>query len=192
MRAKELSKFELVTIAVGELGGRGGYIDREDIALAVQELAPGRFSWKKYTERIDLSIVETALRDAKKPKNGALLVSDKKGGWMLSPAGLEWYRSRSGLEPVEGTGRGRKGSVADNLELERVRLRTTQAFEKLARGQLMEITLQEFREFVRINEYFQTKARQRRFNIIDNAVAESEDLRELWSFLMTRFRQEFE
>ena len=87
------SNYEIVVIAVALLGGESEVIDREDVAVKVSSLAPGRFSWRKYPDQIDLDSVGVALRDAKKSKNGALLVGDNTSGWMLSRNGVKWITS---------------------------------------------------------------------------------------------------
>ena len=89
MQKVEFSKPELVTIAVALLGGDTTHIDREDVALKVNDIAPGQFNWRKYPERIDLDAVGGQLRNAKKPQKGGLVVGNNTKGWMLSPAGLK-------------------------------------------------------------------------------------------------------
>ena len=51
MQKVEFSKPELVTIAVALLGGDTMYVDCEDVALKVNDIAPGQFNWRKYPER---------------------------------------------------------------------------------------------------------------------------------------------
>ena len=65
MQKVEFSKPELVTIAVALLDGDTAYVDCEDVALKVNDIAPGRFNWRKYPAHIDLSTVSFALQDAK-------------------------------------------------------------------------------------------------------------------------------
>jgi len=191
MRSDDLSNPELVTIAVAILDGDVEYVGREDIAITVNDIAPGRFNWRKYPERIDLNAVGTALRDAKKPKNGALLVGDNARGWMLSPAGLKRIRALD-----IGTGQDvpsikyRKDSISANQEAECARLRSTQAYRLFVAGESEAIALRDFYQFARVNEYFQSKARQRRYAVIDNAVVDDETLSELWGLLKKRFVEE--
>jgi hypothetical protein len=65
-----LANHEIVTLAVYLLGGDSQRIDTEDIAKKVNELAPGRFTWRKYLDQINIENVRTFLSDAKKSKNG--------------------------------------------------------------------------------------------------------------------------
>lgn len=192
MLVSELSNYELATMAVALLGGEMEPVDREDIAVKLNEIAPGRFNWRKYPERIDLVTVVSALRDAKKAGNGELLVGDNVGGWMLSPKGLTWVRSMdlSTVEQREHEAEYRRNSVMANQEAERARLRSTVAYELFTAGKAEEISLQDFYRFARVNEYFQTRTRQRRYAVIENAVVGDEILSGLWSLLKERFPEE--
>ena len=105
-------------------------MDTEDIAVKVDEMAPERFGWRKYSDRIDLDSVRVALRDAKKPKNGGLLIGNNTDGWMLSPAGMRWGEALDlehmrSQQPIQH----RRDSIAANLESERIRLRQSQAYQ---------------------------------------------------------------
>ena len=193
MQKVEFSKPELVTIAVAILGGDTAYVDCEDVALKVNDIAPGRFNWRKYPERIDLAIVNFALQDAKKTRCGGLVVGNNTKGWMLSPAGLKWIRTVN-LDAVhnELSVKHRKASISANQELERNRLFNTKAYNLFVEGKCKEITVQDFYEFARVNEYFQIKTRQRRYAIIANAVSDDDTLSKLWNLLQTKFSKEME
>jgi hypothetical protein len=64
-----LSNHEIVTLAVYLLGGDTQYLDTEDIAVKANEIAPGRFTWRKYSDQINIENVRAFLSDAKKEKN---------------------------------------------------------------------------------------------------------------------------
>lgn len=191
MQSFEFSKLELVTIAVAVLDGDKAYVDREDVALKVNDIAPGRFNWRKYPDRIDLDAVGSALRDAKKTQNGELLVGNNSTGWMLSPAGLKWIKTVD-FEAAyhELSVEHRKTSIRASLETERIRLLNTKAYKRFVEGNSEAITVQDFYEFARVNEYFQTKARQRRYAIIANAVIDNDTLSRLWELLQAKFSKE--
>lgn len=191
MQSDDFLNPELVTVVVALLDGDVEYVDREDIAIRVNDIAPGRFNWRKYPERIDLDAVGSALRDAKKPKNGGLLVGNNAKGWILSPAGLKWIKTLE-VDAVQDAQaiKHRRDSIAANQEAECIRLRSTKAYKLFIDGKSETITLQNFYQFARVNEYFQTKARQRRYAIIDNAVVDDEVLSELWDFLKEKFIEE--
>ena len=191
MHRNEFSKPQLVTIAVALLDGDTAYVDREDIALKVNEIAPGRFNWRKYPERIDLDAVGGALRNAKKAENGELVVGNNTKGWMLSPAGLKWIKTVD-LDAVydELAVKYRKASISASQEVERIRLSNTKVYKLFVEGKSEAITVQDFYEFARVNEYFQTKTRQRRYAIIANAVSDDDTLSKLWDLLQTKFSKE--
>ena len=42
-----LSNHEIVTLALYLLGGDTQYVDTEDIAVKANEVAPGRFTWRR-------------------------------------------------------------------------------------------------------------------------------------------------
>ena len=193
MQKVDFSKPQLVTIAVALLGGDTVYVDHEDVAIKVNDIAPGRFNWRKYPERINIEIVSFALRDAQKTKNGGLVVGNNTKGWMLNPAGLKWIKTVDlGTVDDELPAKHRKASISANQELERDRLFNTKAYNLFIEGKSKAITVQDFYEFARVNEYFQIKTRQRRYAIIANAVSDDDILSELWDLLQTKFSKEIE
>ena len=191
MQRSEFSKPRLVMIAVALLGGDTAYVDREDVALIVNDIAPGRFNWRKHPERIDLATVSFALQDARKTKNGGLVIGNNTKGWMLSPSGLKWLKTVD-LDAIhnELPNEHNKSSISTNQEIERNRLSKTKAYDLFVDGKSEAITLQDFYEVARVNEYFQTKARQRRYTIIANAVSDDDTLSKLWDLLQTKFSEE--
>ena len=191
MHNSEFSNVEVVTIAVALLSGDKAYVDREDVALKVNDIAPGRFNWLKHPDRIDLEAVIVALRDARKTRYGELVVGNTKKGWMLSPAGLKWIQTVD-LEAVQHNPsvKHRKTSIRAGLETECIRLLNTKAYKLFSEGNFKAITVQDFYEFARVNEYFQTKARQRRYAIIANAVIDDNTLSKLWEMLQIKFSKE--
>lgn len=194
MSLNALSNVLLVTIALGNLDGHEKPIDSEDIAVHVNALAPGKFSWRKYPEYIDLQVVNQSLQDARRKRNGALVVGSSTKGWMLSAAGMEWFKSYNldGSDDSVDTSPFRRGSILRSQDQERRRLLETEAYYLFKNGKLPDVTRIEFFEFAKINEYFPLKARARRYEFIESAVAGHEELYELWNFLRTTFTKEFE
>jgi hypothetical protein len=183
-----LSNHNIVTIAIALLGGDTDHIDREDIAIKVNELAPGKFNWRKYPNRIDLEAVGVALRDAKKNKNGGLIIGDNTKGWMLSPNGFRWLSSLNTSDSEIDNTLEEKRSIAISSQVsERERLNQTTAYDLFLAGRESEITQQDFFQFARVNEYFKAKARERRFTIVDIAVAGDVSLSALWNYLKNKF-----
>jgi len=58
---KNLANHEIVTIAVFLLGGESHAVDTEDIAVKANEIAPGRFSWRKYPDQINIETVSETI-----------------------------------------------------------------------------------------------------------------------------------
>ena len=142
---------------------------------------------------IDLDVVLTRSKTAKKPQNGGLVVGNNTKGWMLSPAGLKWIKTVDlGAVHNELPTKHRKASISANQELERNRLFNTKAYNLFVEGKSKAITVQDFYEFARVNEYFQIKTRQRRYAIIANAVSDDDTLSKLWDLLQTKFSKEME
>lgn len=191
MQNSKFSKLQLVTLAVALLNGDTTYVDREEVAIKANDIAQGRFNWRKYPERIDLDSVSSALRDAKKTQNGGLVVGGNIKGWMLSPTGLKWIKTID-LDVIceKLSIKVRPISISANQEVERKRLCNTKAYKLFINGKSKAIVLQDFYEFARVNEYFQTKARHRRYAIIANTVIDDNTLSRLWDLLQTKFSKE--
>jgi hypothetical protein len=194
MSLNTLSNIQLVTIALGNLDGHETPVDSEDVAVHVNVLAPGKFSWRKYPEYIDLQVVNQSLQDARRKRNGSLVTGSSSKGWMLSAAGMEWFKN-FGFEStsdIRDAVQYRRGSIMRSQDLERRRLKDTRAYILYCESKLTEVTRNDFFEFAKINEYFPLKARARRYEFIESAVAGHKGLYELWIFLRTSFAKEFE
>lgn len=183
----ELSNPEILTLIVYWLDGTITPVDLEDAAVEAFKLAPKKFSWIKYDDRIDLRIVEYALRSACRP-NMRYLKGSNKHGYMLTQIGLEWakkYDEKKQLSTVS-----RKMSPSDLIDREVARLQSTHAYQKFITGEKREITLMDFREFTRVNDYFPEHIRKQRYSKIDNAVKDNADLRKVWEFLKDKFSED--
>ena len=92
---KNLSNHEIVTLSVYLLGGESRHVDTEEVAVKANELAPGRFTWRKYPDQINIENVRTFLSDAKKSKNGSYLAGSGKDGWILTEKGFDFAQRRA-------------------------------------------------------------------------------------------------
>lgn len=183
----ELSNPEIVTVAVYNLGGSVNPVELEDVAIEAFNLASKRFSWKKYKDRIDLRIVLYSVNDAIKPDVG-YLKGNSRHGYMLTEAGLKWIANTEDHKVF--TKSSRKFSASDLTEKEKLRLQRTNAYEKYLKGDLDRITIIDFREFTRVNDYFPKHMREQRFAKIQNATDEDENLTKVWDFLKKKFMAE--
>jgi hypothetical protein len=182
----ELSNPEILTLAVYMRGGAVSPVDLEDAAIEAFNLAPKKFSWKKYEDQIDLRIVQYALQDACKVDMG-YLKGGSKHGYMLTQTGLDWAKRYDESKQFSTTSR--KSSPSDLLLKEQIRLQKSRAYEKFVSGNPDKITMMDFREFARVNDYFPEHVRKQRYAKIDNVVKDDEELKKVWTYLRTRFEE---
>ena len=136
---KSVSQTEVVTLATYLLGGAQKAIDTEDIAVEAHRLAPGRFSWKKYPDQINLELVRVYLSDAKKSDKGVLLLGSGRTGWRLTQRGLKWAKEAAqNIENIRTNrtrAQSRSGSIDEQRwRRERSRIQATQAWKMWAEG----------------------------------------------------------
>lgn len=158
-----LANHQIVTLAVYLLGGDATQIDTEDIAVKANELAPGRFCWRKYPAQINIETVRAFLSDAKKPKNGSYLSGVGKDGWQLTEAGLRFARANlSHLNAADLSRERIPAKEKKRIRTEKERMLATPAFAKFESGAADSITLQEAEAFFRLDAYVQGSAREQK------------------------------
>ncbi len=125
-----LTSSQIIVLATYVLGGERQPIDTEDLAVKANELAPGRFSWRKYPDQINLELVRVYASDAKHEAQGALMRGSGNEGWMLKQGGAAWAETH--LDCLAGLRQARvRNRKADRvLKAERTRLRASEAFLK--------------------------------------------------------------
>jgi hypothetical protein len=176
--SRELANHEVVTLAVYLLGGDRAAVDTEDAAKKANEIAPGRFTWRKYKDQINLEVVRVYLSDAKKKAKGEYLIGSGNTGWSLSEAGLAFAREHvSAVENLEAT-EPRKAVGQDRVrqQRERARLLATEAYAKIVTGRSDELTTRDAESFFRIDSYVLGDARRRRVAAIANAHGDDPEL----------------
>jgi hypothetical protein len=129
---------EVVTLALFLLGGDRSAIDTEDIAKKANELAPGRFVWKKYSDQINLEMVRVSLSDAKKEANGSRVDGSGRTGWVLTEAGRRWASTEGSRVLNQGLSRdrleGRGGGIDERRwRAERARILALEAWGEWSR-----------------------------------------------------------
>ena len=144
---------DVTIIAVYQLGGALRYIHLEDVAVKAAELSPKAFSWKKYPERINLEAVRIALKNELEAKTKRVLGSIRHG-WMLTPHGLSWC-----LENVSGE---TSQSPIEQIHKEIARIKKNEVFNKVASSRMAEITDDDLKAVLRIDEYFSPRNRSER------------------------------
>lgn len=179
---------DIAALAVHLAGGGIRQIDIEFVADAAYELAPGRFCWKHYPDRIDLRTVQYALKDAAR-QHEPKIQGTVRHGYQMTPAGIEWAAATLSEGDFQRDGT-RRNSQQEQLEGERNRLRHSAAYRKYHEGESSSVNRRDFEAFVRINEYFPEALRTERIRKIDNAVLREDDLEELWTHLKRQFLKE--
>ena len=148
-------QMEVVTLAVHVLGGAQRPIDTEDIAVRAHQLAPGRFSWRKYSDQINLELIRVSLSHAK--TQGALVLGSGRTGWRLTQKGLKWAEQAARKIGQVDTSRSRaelrSGSVDEQRwRRERSRLVSTAAWSGWTSNS-HDISAAEAKEVFRIDSY---------------------------------------
>jgi hypothetical protein len=175
----DLPNHEIVVLAAYLAGAWYKYVDTEDIAVKANEIAPGRFTWRKYKNQINIDTVRKRLWDAAKEKKGAYLIGSERGGWLVTELGcqfaeanltkLDWLDlSRTRLSRNEETWLGR----------ERIRMRAETAYRKFHAGGVKEITAAEAERFFRVDDYVVGDARKGKIERAKSAFANEPDLKD--------------
>ena len=180
---------ELVTLAVYRLGGETRPIDTEDIAMEANTIAPGRFTWRKYPDQINIELVRAFLSDAKKPKNGQYLTGSGNRGWMLTERGLDFSKKNKSKIQFAGK-KGPKFSVQQKnwLKRERARIAQSDAYEKYKEGATDKISPQEAESLFRIDDYIENVARTRVILRYKNAFSGDRELVPFIGILASKIR----
>ncbi len=87
---RRISHHDIVTLAAFLMGGVSAPVAAEDVAVEANELAPGRFIWRKYCGQINIATARKRLWNA---RNLARLNGSGKTGWTLTEEGLCLARS---------------------------------------------------------------------------------------------------
>lgn len=158
---KPLTNHEVVVLATYLAGGRTSYTDTEDIAVKANEIAPGRFAWRKYKEQINIETVRKRLWDATKAEKGGYLIGSERDGWLLTQNGLKFCKKHLRSLKVS-TGKATRLSQREKtwISRERVRMLAESAYRKFTAGQMRKITPVEAERFFHVDDYVIGAARK--------------------------------
>lgn len=180
MQNRKLVNHEIVTIAAYLVGGETEFVDTEDVAVKANEIAPGRFTWRKYKRQINIENVRTFLKDASQAKHGGYLMGSGKRGWMLTAAGSEFVLKNLPRTDHENLAAERPTEEQRQVERwksrERGRLLETVAFKKVIGGESETITALEAQEFFRIDDYVRGDQRKQRMSRLINSFLNDPEL----------------
>jgi len=168
---------DVTVIAVYQLGGALRYIHLEDVAVKAAELSPKTFAWKKYPERINLEAVRIALKDELGAKTKRVLGSIRHG-WMLTPQGLSWCLENVSTETNQ--------APVEQIHKEIARIKKSEAFNKVTAGKMVEITDDNLKAVLRIDEYFSPRNRSERILAFANAAVIEPQLKPVLTTLEQR------
>ena len=191
IESEKFSNGQLGVIVVYLLGGKTIPVGLEDIAVKLFELIPGRFSLHKYPDHLDIHTARVSLSNSQRlPPHH--LSGSIKNGYMLTPEGVTWVES---LDPDEtfflNQDKERKGSVDEQILIEKSRLEKTNAYIKVLNKNKTDLNKNDLYEFLRINEYFPAKKVIMRISFIKNVVSGDKELSKVFSILNDIFRKEF-
>jgi len=173
---------ELVALALYILRGGGTVVDTEDVAVRAHEIAPGRFSWRKYPDQINLELVRVALSDARKPENGALVTGKGKSGWSLTDAGERCAETnaprRVGRDLTKHRSERSAGSIDERRwQRERARLLSTDAWRQWSNGHdASAVSREAAQDLFRIDRYVVGRARQLKVNRLREMFRDDDEL----------------
>ena len=170
---------ELVVLATYLTGGAKAASDTEDIAIKANDLAPSRFTWRKYSDQINIDTVRKRLWDATKPEKGSYLIGSERTGWRLTKAGFDFARRHIKKLSTLAVSKPRKSQEESASQTREIRrLVQEDAFLKFRRGRQHEITKSDAERFFRIDDYVTGKSRAakiERFRIIASRNSELSD-----------------
>jgi hypothetical protein len=180
----DLANHELVVLAAFLAGAQATPVDTEDIAVKANTLAPGRFSWRKYKDQINIDTVRKRLWDATKAEKGGYLIGSEKTGWRLTKAGFDFARRQMGEHLIPQSRKARTSQnerVTQTREVRRMINET--AFLNHKDGNIENITKSDAERFFRLDDYVTGKARTAKIERFRIMAANNEPLTRAIDFL---------
>src|SRR5262249_51567460 len=159
----DLALHEIVALATYLAGGDRKPVDTEDVAMKAEEIAPGRFSWRKYKNQIDLELIYKHLWDLTKPDKGGYVTGSKNDGWLMTLAGTAFAEQAVGkLKNLQPAREKRPKREENWMKRERARMQGEAAYAKIGGGRESEWTRAEAEKFLRLDDYVIGAARVRK------------------------------
>jgi hypothetical protein len=158
----ERPNHEIITIALYLLGGDRVFVSTEDIAVKANELAPGRFTWRKYKDQINLELIRVHLSAVKK-SHGVLVHGSGSKGWMLTRAGLAGAtEAAQEIDPRLSARAPMTLAERHRLAIERARMLDSGAYDRWRAGSGERPTRREAEELFKVDDYVTGAARERK------------------------------
>lgn len=176
---------QVTLLALLQLGGASRAVDTEDIALAADKLAPGRFRWRKYPEHIDLGLVRNGLQDARKL---GLTAGGALKGWTLTDEGRHQIEALA-VPAIRDVARERVSLEQRAwMTRERSRLLKEPAFLRAVKEGVGALTEREILKLFRIDEYVPADKRAARLKQFSSAFSDDGDLGPMISAMERRIQ----
>jgi len=162
-KIEDLPNDKVVVLAAFLAEAASNYADTEDIAIKAAQLAPGRFSWRKYPEQINIDTVRKRLWDASSDKKGRLLTGSEREGWLLTEAGLNFcHQNKALFSGTDETAVRLSQKEQSWATREKIRMQAEMAFQKWRDARADEIVSVEAERFFRIDDYVVGELRLKR------------------------------
>ena len=166
---KKIKSFEIVTMALYNLGGSTKNIHTEDIAIEADKSDPERFKWRKYKENIDLGLIFDCLKSAKNRKLGSYLKGNDEKGWSLTKEGLEFCLNTKNNFSNKLVRKKRVSKIEKKyLIREENRIKNSDAYIKFLNGEA-NISETDIKNLFKIDDYSTKEDVEKRINnVLDN------------------------
>jgi hypothetical protein len=165
----QVPNHEIVTAAVFLLGGAIAPVDTEDVAVKANQLAPGRFAWKRYPEQINIEAVRKRLWDARRL---ARVNGSDRTGWTLTEGGVRLAKSLA--TRLKGVPSKHRLTLKERRwrAAERRRLLASEAFQRWRDEGASAVGIQEAEAFFRLDEYVPHEMRERKISRVLDAFSD--------------------
>ena len=171
------SNQEVVTLAVYLLGGASRPVDTEDIAIKANEIAPGRFTWRKYPLQINIETVRKRLWDATRTDRLGFLAGTERVGWNLTRKGLRFAEALASKSILPDLSKERLSLKERRWRAaERRRLVSSDAYAVCQRSGAAAVSQRQAEAFFRLDDYVLGRMRDRKIDRVLNAFAGDPEL----------------
>ena len=180
----KLSNQEIVTVAIYILGSGIGTFDIETIAKKADEIAPGRFRWKTDPNMISDSNTWDALSNARKKGYIRQEAMEKNtDSYLLTEEGINF--SKKNLNKIKSFDQSKiRIPVSKEIyDSTKIRLQSTRAYQKAFEGKSEEISLREFNDFFRLNDYMKSKQKSEKIQKIKNLFISDKELKKIINYV---------
>ena len=191
MIKNKLSNQEIVTVAIYILGSGIGTFDIETIAKKADEIAPGRFRWKTDPNMISDSNTWDALSNARK-KGFILQQASQKNtdSYLLTEEGIKFSEKNLNKIQKYDQSKIRIPVSKEMYENTKNRLIATIAYQKAKNSKEKEITIKEFNQFFRLNDYMKNSQKEEKIQKIKNLFIHETEFKKIIEKISNNLKKE--